>query len=569
MSESVVMSSRKRRSITMETKMDIIKKMESGGKVCEVARAFKLNPSTIRTICKDKVRIRDHLKNTVSMHSTMICKKRSGVIEEMERLVSEWIKDQHQRNIPLSLPMIQIEARNVFADVKTKYGKGYEHVNFNAGHGWYNRFRVRANLTHVRLMGEAASVEKPIKVCSKFLWDMIVSEGYRPEQIFSVIETGLFWKRMPSRTHIAQEEETLLGYKASRDKLTLLLGKNAAGDCKLKPLLVYHSEDPIALKGIVKASLPITWMADGTAASARITQKLFTNWFYNHFIPQVENYCAENGLPFKILLLLDNAPCYPAHLDDFHANVKVVYLTSNTTSNLQLIDQRAVANFNAYYLRTIFKEAVKAVEGENGVTFNEFWKQYNIYKAIKNIDAAWRELKSINVNGVWKNLIPHITNDFYRHEDLDVVAQNVVDLGTELLLELELEDVHQVLESHSEKLTNEDLINLELQKQENEDAYEEKVVPEKHFSYKQLSEDFSLLDKVLASFESQDPNTGRFTKVYAAVHDAIACYRLIYDEKKKKDNSGAPRKNGHIFKKVLTVQAIESSTSTPPLLLEL
>ena len=49
------------------------------------------------------------------------------------------------------------------------------------------------------------------------------------------------------------------GYKAAKVRLTLLFGGNAFGDMKLKPLLVYHSEDPRALKNIAKGSLPVVW----------------------------------------------------------------------------------------------------------------------------------------------------------------------------------------------------------------------------------------------------------------------------------------------------------------------
>ena len=47
------------------------------------------------------------------------------------------------------------------------------------------------------------------------------------------------------------------GYKTAKDRLTLLFGGNASRDMKLKPLLVYHSENPRALRNIAKGSLPV------------------------------------------------------------------------------------------------------------------------------------------------------------------------------------------------------------------------------------------------------------------------------------------------------------------------
>ena len=40
------------------------------------------------------------------------------------------------------------------------------------------------------------------------------------------------------------------GFKAAKDRLTLMLGGNALGDFKLKPQIVYRAENPQALKKI-------------------------------------------------------------------------------------------------------------------------------------------------------------------------------------------------------------------------------------------------------------------------------------------------------------------------------
>ena len=49
-------------------------------------------------------------------------------------------------------------------------------------------------------------------------------------------ETGLYWKRMPDHSYISEEENVMSGYKAAKDRLTLLFGGNVSSDMKLKSL---------------------------------------------------------------------------------------------------------------------------------------------------------------------------------------------------------------------------------------------------------------------------------------------------------------------------------------------
>ena len=100
---------------------------------------------------------------------------------------------------------------------------------------------------------------------------------------------------MPPRTSTAREEKSVPGFKASKDRLTLLLGANAAGDFKLKSVLIYHSENPRALKNYAKSTLTVLSKWNN---KAWMTVHLWI--LLNVLSPADESNFSEKKIPFEI-----------------------------------------------------------------------------------------------------------------------------------------------------------------------------------------------------------------------------------------------------------------------------
>ncbi|XP_053145994.1 tigger transposable element-derived protein 1-like isoform X2 [Hemicordylus capensis] len=549
---------KKRRTITMQTKMEIIKRAEKGERPSQIGRALAIPRTTIVCILKDKKRIQEHVKGSACMQSTVITKRRVGIIAQVEKLLISWLEDQHQRRAPVSLAIIQEKARNLYNDLKRQQGENSNIEPFSASRGWFMRFKARANLRDLRGSSEAAgAAEENTRLFPETLAKIIKEGGYCAQQVFNVDETGLFWKKMPSRTTVAREEKSTPDYPAAKDRLMLLLGSNASGDFKLKPLLVYHSENPRVFKGYSKACLPVIWKSDRKLC---VNRTIFEDWFSHHFVPSVRDYCSRNHLAFKALLLLDNVPGHPPTLDGMDPNIKVVFLPPSATS-LQPMEQGVISTFKAYYLRRTFAQAVRATEKEDGPTLKEFWQGFNIYHAVENIGEAWDEVKPSLLNGVWRNLCPGFVSDFQGFADtVEEVTKNVAEIGKEFNLDVKPEDIDELLALHSEELTSEDLgelepqkvikhedlEELELQKVIKEEDLEElelqKVIkeedgptvgeapPHKVLTAQVLAEAFQHLEAAMSLFEEHDPDIERSAFVNRGITDMYSCYREIYSE---------------------------------------
>nr|XP_045587806.1 tigger transposable element-derived protein 1-like [Procambarus clarkii] len=466
----------KKEAITVEVKKEIIAKHERGIRVVDLAREYGRAPSTISTILKgkDKYKTLDVAKGVSKLTS-----KRPKLLEDVERLLLVWMNERQLHGDCVSEAIVCAKARMLYVDLVRKIPEFQKFVD---------------------------------------------QEQFLPQQVFNCDETSLFWKKLMKRTYITQEEQSLPGHKPMKDRLTLVLCANASGDCKVKPLLGYHSENPRVFKAfkVHKTRLNVMWRSN---KRSWVTQIFFSEWVNDVFGPTVRNYLVDKQLPLKALLVLDNAPAHPRQLQDdlFPENqfITIKFLPPNTTPLLQPMDQQVIANFKKLYMKALLERCVHVIDTTE-LTLRQFWKeQFNIMGALRLIDKAWEGVSRRTLHSAWRNLWPEGVpeRDFEGFgpapasasapvDDPEaLLVDDIVALGHTLGLEVDAADVQELKE----------LVQQEVQ----ELSSGEEEVCEDAIPSSEIRDVLGMFEKVTAFAEKHHPNKAVTTRCVNLFNDNV------------------------------------------------
>ena len=190
----------------------------------------------------------------------------------MEKALNFWLEDMNRKSAPLESKVLWQKALSLYEDFQKKDGTEEETKPFTGGREWLYRFRNRFNLKNIKVIRDVASAdEEAAATFPAELKKVIKERKYDSRQIFNCDETGLFWKKMPNRTYIHKSEKQAPGFKAWKDRLTLVLCGNAAG-YMIKPGVVYRAKNPRALKNKNKNFC----LSSGNITSRHVSRQCFS-----------------------------------------------------------------------------------------------------------------------------------------------------------------------------------------------------------------------------------------------------------------------------------------------------
>lgn len=309
---------------------------------------------------------------------------RDGKFPKLEECLALWHSHAEAAKLPTSDRALQIVARDIGAAI----GIGSEELKFSSG--WLQGFKARFGLHSVTMHGEAASSPLTSLDEERTALKRILSD-YNPKDIFNADETGLFYRMPPNRT--LSTSSNVSGHKKDKSRITVLLGCNATGSEKLKPLVIGTAFNPRPFKNINRALLPVEYHAN---KKAWMRSDIFFPWLYS----LNRNFSAANR---HVLLLIDNAPSHfvSGEIPKF-CHLKVHCLPPNCTTHLQPMDAGIINSFKVIYKCLYLLYLIECFEDQHPADASSLHK-INIRQAINFISDAWDEVSKTTIVNCWRH----------------------------------------------------------------------------------------------------------------------------------------------------------------------
>ncbi|CAH0719439.1 unnamed protein product, partial [Brenthis ino] len=119
-------------------------------------------------------------------------------------------------------------------------------------------------------------------------------------------------------------------------------------------------------------------------------------------------------------------------------------------------------------------------------------------------------------------------------EQIDDIIEEVIDIAKQLNLEVDVDDVQELLDSHNQELTIDELIEMREHDQDIEQTDSlDPVESENQMTISNLTEGLSTIEKGLQILEKIDSNEERVSTTKREIKKLLACYEEILREKKK------------------------------------
>ncbi|NXP78090.1 TIGD4 protein, partial [Ramphastos sulfuratus] len=385
---------RRKKSISIQEKIDIISAVESGKKKADIAAKYGIKRNSLSSIMKNKEKV---LEAFESLRFDPKRKRlRTAFYTDLEEALVKWYRIAQCLNVPVNGPMLRLKAN----DFAQKLG----HSDFKCSNGWLDRFKSRYGLVFRAQPVEtapSATVDAPTLWYQNVLLYYI--NDYQLKSVFFVQETGLLYEMLPHNTFAFKGETCSVG-NLSKERVTVVTGTNMDGSEKLPLLVIGKNKSSHFFKDV--KSLPVDYEANDTAL---MTSGVFEQWIHK----LDDRFQAQHR---RVVILVDSFSVHTAVKS--LKSVELVFSPSH--SSCIATKQGVIRSLKVKYRHCLIKRFIDCVEGNKEFTLT-------LLDAIEMLNLCWRKItpetivKSLNETG-FKLETKANSNDAETESDFDLIA---------------------------------------------------------------------------------------------------------------------------------------------------
>ncbi|NWW06420.1 TIGD4 protein, partial [Oreocharis arfaki] len=351
---------RRKKSISIEEKIDIISAVESGKKKADIAAKYGIKRNSLSSIMKNKEKVLEAFE-TLGFDPKRK-RLRTAFYADLEEALMKWYRIAQCLNVPVNGSMLRLKVN----DFAQKLG----HSDFKCSNGWLDRFKSRYGLVFKPQPVEAAAtttVDAPTLSYQNVLPYYL--NDYQPENVFYIQESGLLYQMLPHNTFAFKGKTSSVG-KQSRERLTVVVGTNMDGSEKLPLLVIGKNKSPHSFKDV--KSLPVHYEANDRVC---MTSGIFEQWMHK----LDDRFQAQQR---RVVILVDSLPAHPEVKN--LKSVKLVFFPPDSSSCIA-VKERIVRSLKVKYRHCLIKRLVDCVESNK-----EF--MLTLLDAIEMLYLCWRQV---------------------------------------------------------------------------------------------------------------------------------------------------------------------------------
>lgn len=189
------MSTKKIRRLSIETRAEIVHRLERGEMAANLADEYGVTPSAISKFKKNKNSILQQKQILEECGSSTKRKRFTGIESTArEQMLFKWMIQKRDIGDAVTGPILTEKALMINQALDGSF-------DFKASPGFLGKFKKRHGLRALSVQGEklSADTEASTEFIQKFS-KLCCDNGYELDRVYNADETGLYWKMLPNRT---------------------------------------------------------------------------------------------------------------------------------------------------------------------------------------------------------------------------------------------------------------------------------------------------------------------------------------------------------------------------------